>query len=707
MLTPAVVHVAGEAYDLRWQVDVNMQGEQKDNIKRKMEYHQFESNGNGVLLGPHAKKLKITKQSVDNSFENTTLMSGSVPSPVGSQMSNMSNQNKLIKLIGVRDRGRKAKALKMPSGQTGSGSPWSLFEDQALVVLVHDMGPNWELVSDAINSTLYFKCIFRKPKDCKERHKALIEKSCTDGADSAEDSGSSQPYPSTLPGIPKGGARQLFQQLRGPMEEDTIKSHFEKIIALEQQLHGRKKQEPKQLVPVHSSHASALLQVIPNNVNGGFLTPLDLCDMVASSPDVFSINYQSPHSGGLPLANQGIAQPMPPSSGTNSLLQGPPGVGHPSNLPSPSAQLNSPLSGGRYGVPRTSLPVIEQHRVQQYNHHMLSARSIHQPNTPVSGAFSGNDRGVRGNGLVMPGMNRVPRPGGPQGISSSPLMNSANTVAPNMPMHSGASPGQGSPMLQPRDALHMVRAGQNTEHPRQIIPPEMQLQATQTNSQQGGVTSFSGSTSTFHNQPASPSYPVHHLQGAASHPATAEQQAFAVRLARERQLQQHILQRQQQQQFPTSSALTTHVPHHPLPNGTQNGVGGTIKQRQRPTQQQQLQPQFQQSSARHHPQQQPKLSKGFGKGNMSMHRNDPLDSSVQTSNQSMIPSGMLSRNHQQLKVHPSLPVKLVNSHSQPSVQRTVSQKCVSEAEQLSKPQYDQSRAELPLANTPPPNSSLE
>ena len=31
------------------------------------------------------------------------------------------------------------------------------FSTQALVVLVHDMGPNWELVSDAINSTLQFK----------------------------------------------------------------------------------------------------------------------------------------------------------------------------------------------------------------------------------------------------------------------------------------------------------------------------------------------------------------------------------------------------------------------------------------------------------------------------------------------------------------------------------------------------------------------
>ncbi|KAL8137235.1 hypothetical protein V2J09_003236 [Rumex salicifolius] len=735
----------GETYDRRWQVDANMQGEQKEHLKRRMEYHQYESSGNGGLLS-HAKKLKIMKHSMDNSFENTNLMSGSVPSPVGSQMSNMSKQNKLIKLISGRDRGRKAKALKMPSGQPGSGSPWSLFEDQALVVLVHDMGPNWELVSDAINSTLYFKCIFRKPKECKERHKVLIEKSCADGADSADDSGCSQPYPSTLPGIPKalilfyyynilgnraveGGARQLFQQLRGPIEEDTIKSHFEKIILLGQLLHGRKKQEPKQLVPVHGSHASALLQVIPNNVNGGVLTPLDLCDMIASSPDVFSINYQSPHSGGgLPLANQGIAQPMHSSSGTNSLLQCPPGMGHASNLSAPSGQLSSPASVGRYGVQRTSLPVNEQHRVQQYNH-MLSARNTHQTNTPVSGAFSGGDRNMRvlpgGNGMVMPGMSRsmsIPRPN-LQGISSSPLLNSANSGSPNVasiPMHSGASPGQGNITPQPRDALHMVRTGQNSEHPRQIMPPEMQLQATQASSQ--GVASFGGPSSTFLNHPASPSVPSYPV-----HKGTAEQQALAVRIARERQLQHRIMQRQQQQQQQQQQ-----FPHHPLQNGLQNnshmqsqaspitpvsvssqqqlkhlnGVGGAMNQRQRPPGQQ-LQPQFQQSAtARHHPPQKPK---GFGKGNMSMHQPAVTQgslmekgerdihptpspaSSVPTPNQSMLPS----RNHQQLRVHP---VKSVNN-SQPTVQRTVSQNCVSEADQLAKRQYDPSRADLPLANT--------
>jgi hypothetical protein len=53
------------------------------------------------------------------------------------------------------------------------------------------------------------QCIYRRPNECKERHKLLTDKSC-DGADSADDSGSSQHYPSALPGIPKVNSHLLF-----------------------------------------------------------------------------------------------------------------------------------------------------------------------------------------------------------------------------------------------------------------------------------------------------------------------------------------------------------------------------------------------------------------------------------------------------------------------------------------------------------------
>ncbi|KAH9291336.1 hypothetical protein KI387_043474, partial [Taxus chinensis] len=199
--------------------------------------HQM-TNSQGFVGQSSAKKLKLPKQFSDMSPQAPATISA--PSPGASQMSNMSNSSKPIKITTNRDKGRKNKTLKAAANQIGQGIPWSTFEDQALVILVHDVGPNWELVSDIINSSLQIKCIFRKPKDCKERHKSLTERTSGDGGDSPEDSGSSQPYPSTLPGIPKGSARMLLQRLQSPMEEEALQTHFKKIVQIGQQQHARK-----------------------------------------------------------------------------------------------------------------------------------------------------------------------------------------------------------------------------------------------------------------------------------------------------------------------------------------------------------------------------------------------------------------------------------------------------------------------------------
>ncbi|KAJ8436097.1 hypothetical protein Cgig2_011919 [Carnegiea gigantea] len=552
------------AYDQRWQVDPTTHNEQlglmvqKDLVRRRVESHQLDSNGNSGFFGQHAKKPKIMKQSLDNSFDNTMPIGGSVASPVASQMSNMSNQSKIIKLIGGRDRGRKAKALK-------------------------------------------------------------------------------------------GSARQLFQRLQGPMEEDTIKSHFEKIILIGKQLHYRKKQNDsqdlKQITPVHSSHHVALSQVIQNNVNGGILTPLDLCDVASSSQEVLPLGYQGPHAGGLALSNQGTIPPMHASSGLNTTLQGlqgSPGMGIGNSLAAPSSQFNGPRDA-RYAVPRSaSLPIEEQQRLQHYNQ-MLPGRNLQPSNLPPSGGLSGNDRGVRvlpgGNGLgMMAGVNRnmpMPRPG-LQGVNSSPMLNSGSMLASNMGgmpsnmnVHSGTAPGQGNSMFRSRDALHMVRPGQSSEHQRQMMLPEMQMQGAQPNSP--GVPAFSALSSGFPTQTSSPSvqtFPGHqqhampqqhsHVQSqASSQPVTLTSLTSSAMTHVPSQLHQ-----QQKHQ----------VPPHGLGRSAQSGAGGMTnqvgKQRQRQAHQlQQSGRQHPQQRQQSQPQQQAKLLKGMGRGSMLMHQNLPLDTS--------------------------------------------------------------------------------
>ncbi|KAL7124532.1 hypothetical protein ABFS83_14G054400 [Erythranthe nasuta] len=696
------------AYEPRWQVDSTFQNEQfqRDHLKKS---HQLESNGSSGLLGqPMMKKPKIMRQSQDNTFENITPITGSVPSPVVSQMSNMSNPNKFIKMLGGRDRGRKPKGLKMPAGQPGSGNPWTLYEDQALVVLAHDLGPNWGLVTDAFNYTLKLMCIYRNAKECKERHIILMDKTSGDGADSAEDLGPAQPYSSTLRGIPNGAARQLFKRLQVPMEEDTLKSHFEKIISIGQKQYCRKNQndyqDPKHLEQLHVSHTNALSQLCPNNLNGGHvLTPLDLCDATMAAHDVLSPGYQGQHSGGLAIPNHGIVTPMHPASGSCSVLQGSSNMMLGNNFSSSPGSLNSSVRDGRYGVPRSaSLSPNEQQRMQQYSQ-MIPGRNMPQPNVSAPGALTATERGARiipsGNSMGLgSGVNRsmpIARPGF-QGISSPSLVNSGSMVSPVMSpgnMHSGVGgSGQGA-MLRPRDALHMTRPGLSQDSQKQMMVSDP------VNNQ----SHFGGSSSPFPNA-SSPvtSHPLHHqqshpvspqqpqvpnphhphFQGPANHAPNAQQQAYAIRLAKERQ--QHRLmqqqQQQQQQQYGASSSLMPHIQSQPqipssspvqsgsqlqpqagsspaslsplassmnstpqnqqkpqaptrgvVRNAQQPGGSGLANQAGKQRQKQVSQANRQHPQQRQQPQggQQPiKVAKGVGRGNTAMHQKIPIDPSL-------------------------------------------------------------------------------
>nr|XP_043637247.1 chromatin modification-related protein EAF1 B-like isoform X2 [Erigeron canadensis] len=458
----------GFSYKHRWQFDSGFQNDKKDHLKRRLDVHQLDNGSNGLYIQHNVKKMKIRQSSND-----IRPFCRSVSSPMTSKMINMSNPKKFMELL-VRDGRKKSKTLKMQAGQPGSGSLWSLFEDQFLIVLVHDMGPNWELISDITNSNLQFKCIFRSSNECKERHKVLMDRSTGDRADSAEDSESGQPYSSMLPGIPEGSARQLFQRLQGPMEEETLKSHFEKIIVIGKKQYNRRKQkhsqDPKQLQPPHSSFKLALSQVSPNNLNGGdVLTPFDLCDAPLDG-------CQNSHNGGLQVLDQGNEMSMLPGSSTSSFVSGSSTLASGNEFSSASV-LNPSIRDGRYGIPRKGLlPKDDPQRTHQYNH-MLSSRTNTSPGSHLAMGrgipmlSSGNNVGVisavnRGMPMARPAFH---------GIPSMP-----STVS----MHSRAVPGQGSSISRPHNGMYLMRPNhnQNTDHQRKI-PPVSQGQSSRVVSQ--------------------------------------------------------------------------------------------------------------------------------------------------------------------------------------------------------------------------------
>ncbi|KAG9157727.1 hypothetical protein Leryth_017825, partial [Lithospermum erythrorhizon] len=351
---------------------------------------------------------------------------------------------------------------------------------QALVVLVHDIGLNWELVSHTINSTLKFKCIYHNPKECKERHKILMDKTAGDGVDSTGELGSTKPYPYTLKGIPKGSARQLFQRLQGPIEEKTLKSHFEKIFLIAQKFQYGKVQVCLALKP-HSSHMLALSQVRPNNLSGGgVLTPLDLCDAITSSPDILLDGFQRSHINGLSIPNPCSVAPVLPASGINNY--------------SPSSEfLSSSLRDGRCAVSQSaSLSAEEQNKMLMYKH-MLPARNIQQQTPSGLGNIHEIDRGMqvpsgRGTGM-MSGGNKSSRLVARHGLQSMvpSMLNSGSMLSSGMVsvqspvhnMHSRAGVGHRNSVARPRNALHVMQLSRNQETERPILAPELHIRVSQ------------------------------------------------------------------------------------------------------------------------------------------------------------------------------------------------------------------------------------
>ncbi|KAL9683509.1 hypothetical protein QQ045_015331 [Rhodiola kirilowii] len=528
--------------DQRWQLHTALSNGQRDLSRKRLENQRLEySEINGTTGQSNAKRSKTVKQ-----YKFLDLNSRTVPSFTDSQMSNKPNQFKFMRMTSGSDQARKVASLKWPSGQPGSGNMWSLFEDQALVVLVHDLGPNWELVSDAINNTLQFMCIFRKPDECKKRHKILMDQATDDGADSAEDSGSSQPYPSTLPGIPKGSARQLFQRLQGPVEHDTLQSHFEKIMSIRKKPRYQRNQNDflnqKQIVPSHNSHVIALSEVCSKYRSGGYLTPLDLCDPPASNLESITHRHQGPHS-------------VLPASGGNS----PPGLVAGSNLPSAMGPLNASTRDGKFGTAGTSSLTDEQKK----SNSMLSCGSTQQSSLPVSGTALGTDLNSE---RTVPGANSS---GMISGLNSQSLhggVSFSGTI--KMPNHLNSRVNSSQGISTPNSSGGYMALNQESQ--KQIITPELNLNASQGSNH--STTPFAGKrskvpghtlipmgqTHPVHNQPQRRMPPPQQSQGP-SHchrprgPSVLQHPAYAP-LVKERQLQQ------QQYSTMTSSTPITQAP---------------------------------------------------------------------------------------------------------------------------------------------------
>ncbi|KAL2641240.1 hypothetical protein R1flu_008827 [Riccia fluitans] len=523
---------------------------------------------------PPAKKLKVSKQASDLNAQAAAAVTAT---QAGSVVANTSSTSKLLRQNSNRDnRIRKTKSAKVPVSQpSGIGVPWTTIEDQAIFALVHDLGHNWELVSDVLSSSSQLKGVFRKPKQCKERYKSLMERMSArgEGGDSPEDPSTSQPHPASLPGIPKGAARMVLQRIQGPMEEDTLKVHLENIVRVVKKFRALKPQieEQKVLVQPHASHLNAVAQVCPN----GYPTPLDLCEITATSPELGGPTYQisgshlssvmAPGPGMRPSSNG-----VPVVPGNSSLHLGVPPV-PPTSTAATAARDVHRLAAIRPFSPEDAQRVRYQRAIAA-----AAARGLPVPGAPSTSGLAmmglpgssdcpvpllgpGNNVAMmggmsRGISLSRPGLPGVGSPG-VSGISPPPLgtvlpPGGVGIVSSGPAVAQTGVPQQVNLIRRSRESP-LVR-GRSGEDQRRLIE-ELKLQAAQGNAQAATALNNLGSEMS-REMLAVQGQQLQQLQ----HQTQQQQQYFAAaRMAKERQQQMQQKQRQQmlQQQLQQPNPL--------------------------------------------------------------------------------------------------------------------------------------------------------
>lgn len=251
-------------------------------------------------------------------------------------------------------------------------------------------------------------------------------------------------------------------------------------------------------------------------------------------------------------------------------------------------------------------------------------------------------------------------------LSGNVLPNSGQGVPNAVNVHPGAMSAPGNSMLRPRDPMQMLCPGQNMEEHRQMMMPEFHMQVSHGSSQAVNFSSmnpsFSGAAASSPvQQPQQPHQMTqpphmfgnpHHSQIQGTSHSSPQQQAYAMRLAKERQIQQRMVTQQQndlsgasavssvqngsqisqQNQAPAATPVPSTQQQHQRQQSAQNPPdksalpnqpANTTQHKQKKQQGQQQPRQNQQQ--RNQGSQQAKLMKSLGRGNMLIPQTAPVD----------------------------------------------------------------------------------
>ncbi|XP_073387711.1 chromatin modification-related protein EAF1 B isoform X2 [Physcomitrium patens] len=437
------------------------------------------SGSQGVSDQQNSKKQKPLRPSEANS--EAALTSGLLN---GQDVGFVVGANKLTRLIGARDSHRRVRLNKdPPSTPMRVGIPWSAGEDQAILALVHDLGPNWDLVSDVLSSNSQIKGICRKPQQCKERHLALMERGGAEGLENLEDPYSSQ-------GIVRG-PRSL-----NAAEEDILK-HFEQIVVIVQKYGARKTpnecKDQKDLQASHPSHGIVISQFCSGS--GGPPNPVQLADRVTSTGDG-GVHPHPPQGSLRSMAGPQITGPMPgqgmrsPAGGLSHppALQGTDGSHLGGFSASPAAMSAATARDSqRFPMGTMNLPSEEVARLQmstskltEFNPRRLQQQAVPAASgVPVLGGLSNSNvlpslpNSTGGGMLAAPNRGGLSLPRTGMGGMGPPLVSNMGTASPNG--RHPLSPNHAASNMSRRIA-HLMNLARNCTEEQQRTQCLQQLQ---------------------------------------------------------------------------------------------------------------------------------------------------------------------------------------------------------------------------------------
>ncbi len=151
---------------------------------------------------------------------------------------------------------------------------WAKAEDELLLAVVHEFGPNWTLVSEVLSLSLALQGVHRSPAQCRQRFR---QAAAGEGGDYSEE----RACAALAARLPKAATRELLVSAL-PVRDETLVRLLEHLVQVGTSAKGRRAMEERRQEPLrarrqapHATHEALRAQLLAST-GGRAPSPLEL-----------------------------------------------------------------------------------------------------------------------------------------------------------------------------------------------------------------------------------------------------------------------------------------------------------------------------------------------------------------------------------------------------------------------------------------------